>query len=93
MYLRVCLEKRGERETSFLPSAAARLCGTRQSSFVQDQWFCLGILVYFTTKRAAVLVWESSVDPDQSDQVLHCLRFHLQLLDPLHCSKTTLFQF
>ena len=39
-------------------------------------------------------VWANSVDPgqtapEQSDQGLHCLPFHLDLLDPLLFSKTT----
>ena len=46
-------------------------------------------------------VWENSVDPDQSskirveqsDQGLHCLSFHLHVLDALLYVKTTFFKF
>ena len=43
--------------------------------------------------------WANSVDPDQtalweqSDQGLHCLLFHLHLLDKLLYGKTALFKF
>ena len=34
--------------------------------------------------------WANSADPDQqSDQVLHCLPFHLHRLDSLVCGKVT----
>ena len=39
-------------------------------------------------------VWANSIDPEQTapDQSLHCLPFHLRLLDALLCGKTTLFK-
>ena len=36
--------------------------------------------------------WSNSVDPDQSDQCLHCLQFSLHILDVLLCGKTTFFK-
>ena len=42
-------------------------------------------------------VWVNSADPDQteeqSDQGLHCLPFHLHLLDALLYGNATLFEF
>ena len=39
-------------------------------------------------------VLANSADPDQTaDQGLHCLLFHLHLLDTFLCGKATLFKF
>ena len=65
-----------------------------QGKYASRAFVCLSCMYYrndhnFSDRQA----WANSADPDQTAQGLHCLQFHLHLLEALLYGKTWLFKF